>query len=600
MTRSESKNTSQGPPHLLVLAVWWGLMTGTVALGVQLGLLGVARLTSPSPLGLEVGWLNAPLVDAGFFGGVGLAFLALSRWPRLVSFRVPAFTFSLLAFLSLLFLIPGIAVYSIFLLAGGGAMQASRLMNTHQRALDRVCHLTLPWLLFLAVGSAAWGIGAPRIVDARGRSALPTPRSGAPNVLLIVLDTVRAESLSAYGFEEPTSPWLEQFANSAVTFDHALSTSPWTLPAHATLFTGRAPHELSADWESALDSTYPTLAEIFAARGYLTGGFVANYDFASGRTGLDRGFLSYDDHTAIKNIAGHTYDSRARTSSSLGRLGPPRVRRILDNLGHKNAPTLNREFLNWLTRREERPVFAFLNYYDAHSPYRSPNSYDAKFRSEGNPRDQARLDAYEGCIAFLDDQLRELFQELEQNGFLRNTLVVITSDHGEQFGEHGLARHGNSLYRPVLEVPLMIALPGSVPGGARVQDAVSLRDVASTIVDLAGIKLPEPIPGQSLKRYWSNQTVDTAEAAPVLSEVSAAIRQPRWLNSAGPMVSVVENGLHYIKNFGRNKEELYDFVNDRRELRDLVNSPEAASWLPHFRSRIEPTTNATTLLEVPR
>lgn len=596
MTRSESGNTSQGPPNLLALAVWCGLLTGTVALGVQLGLLVLARLSSPSPLGLEVGWLNAPLVDAAFFGGVGIAFLALSRWPRVVSFRVAAFTLSFLAFLSLLFLIPGIASYSLVLLAGGAAVQASRLMNTHKLSLARGCRLTLPWLLFLGVGSAAWGLGIPRILEARGRSALPIPRPGAPNVLLIVLDTVRAESLSAYGFKEPTSPWLEQFARSAVTFNHALSTSPWTLPAHATLFTGRAPHELSADWESALDHTYPTLAEIFAARGYLTGGFVANYDYASGRTGLDRGFLSYDDHTAIKNIAGHTYDSRSRTSSSFGRLGTSRVRRILDNLGHKNAPALNREFLKWLTRREERPVFAFLNYYDAHSPYRSPNSYDAKFRSDGDPRTQARLDAYEGCIAFLDDQLRDLFRELEQQGFLRNTLVVITSDHGEQFGEHGLARHGNSLYRPVLEVPLMIALPESVPGGTRVDNAVSIQDVPSTIVDLAGITLPERMPGHSLKRFWADQTGHTAQ--PVLSQVSAAIRQPRWLNSAGPMVSVVENGLHYIKNFGRNKEELYDFINDRGELRNLVGSPESAAWLSHFRSRIEPATTAMTLPEV--
>ena len=594
MTRSESGSTFQMSARLLLLqAVWWGVLTGTVALAVQLGLLGLARQTSPSPLGLEVGWLNAPLMDAAFFGGVGLALAVLSRWRRLVSWRAAVLTFAFLAFLSLLFLIPGMAFYSVVLLAGGAAVQASRIMNRHQAAWDRVCRQTLPWLLVLGAGSAGWGVGAPWIAEVRARTALPTARPDAPNVVLIVLDTVRAESLSAYGFHEPTSPWLEQFATRAVTFQHALSTSPWTLPAHATLFTGRAPRELSADWESALDDTHPTLAEIFAAHGYLTGGFVANYDYASARTGLDRGFHSYDDHTAIKNLAGHTYDSRARTSSSLGRLAIPRVRRILDNLAHKNAPALNREFLRWLGRREERPVFAFLNYYDAHSPYRSPSFYDTKFRSDGDPRIQGRLDAYEGCIAFLDDQLRDLFQQLDRSGFLRNTLVVITSDHGEQFGEHGLARHGNSLYRPVLEVPLLIAFEGSVPRGIRVQDAVSLRDVASTVVDLAGIDLPGGVPGQSLRRYWTNEGAELPKSAPVVSEVSAAIRQPRWLNSAGPMVSVVENGFHYIKNFGRNSEELYDFVNDRRELRNLVGAPDAASWLSHFRLRIGPPAAAT-------
>jgi arylsulfatase A-like enzyme len=269
------------------------------------------------------------------------------------------------------------------------------------------------------------------------------------------------------------------------------------------------------------------------------------------------------------------------------------VRRILDNLGHKNAPALNRELLDWLAGGGDRPFFAFLNYYDAHSPYRSPDSYDAKFRSGGDPRTQNRLDAYEACIAFLDDQLRELFDQLEQTGFLRNTLVVITSDHGEQFGEHGIARHGNSLYRPVLEVPLVMAFPGSIPAGTRVRDAVSLRDIASTILDVTGIEPPGNIPGQSLKRYWTRNAAEAVDRTPVVSEVSAAVRQPRWLNARGPMVSIVDNGFHYIKTFGRNREELYDFANDRDELRNLVDTPDGAVWLPRFRLRLGAKVDAT-------
>jgi arylsulfatase A-like enzyme len=334
----------------------------------------------------------------------------------------------------------------------------------------------------------------------------------------------------------------------------------------------------------------------------VTGGFVANYDYGSSRTGLARGFLRYDDHTGLKSVFGHTYDSRTRTSSSVGRIGTARMRRIFDNLGHKNAPHLNREFLNWLAHRDERPAFAFLNYYDAHTPYRSPDHYDAKFRSERKGvRGEDRLDAYEGCIAFLDDQLRDLFQQLETADALRNTVVIITSDHGEQFGEHGIARHGNSLYRQVLEVPLLVAFPGVVPAGERVGEAVSLRDVAATALDLAGIESAEKMPGQSLRRYWANRAVEKPEqAVPILSEVSAAIRQPQWLNSKGPMVSVVENGLHYIKNFGRNEEEMYDFLNDPSETRNVIDSPRAQSLLPHFRSRIGPDAIAGALHEVSR
>jgi arylsulfatase A-like enzyme len=191
-----------------------------------------------------------------------------------------------------------------------------------------------------------------------------------------------------------------------------------------------------------------------------------------------------------------------------------------------------------------------------------------------------------------------LFEELRSRGFLDNALVVITSDHGEHFGENGVVGHGNSLYRTVLEVPLLISFNGVIPGGTRVQDVVSLRDVAATLLDLSGIQ-PEPIAGQSLSRYWMGKTLDiAARSGPVLSQVTTAIRQPDWLNSDGPMVSVVENGLHYIKNFGKNKEELFDFVNDPREERNLVDSPEAASSLPHLRSRIAPAT--TTFLEVSR
>jgi len=586
-----------------LLGLWCGLLTGTIALIVQFGLLGIAHLTSPSPLGLEVGWLNAPLIDGAFFGGVGfMLYFAASRLRWLVSFRTVAFTLCFLVFVSLLFLIPGIAEYSVVLLAGGAAFQASRAMTTHQAALARVCRLTLPWLLVMAIGSATWNVGGPWVAEVTGRRALPAASTQAPNVLLIVLDTVRAQSLSAYGYEEPTTPWLERFAKNAVLFEHALSTSPWTLPAHGTLFTGRMPRELSTDWESALDGAYPTLAELFAARGYVTGGFVANYDYASTRTGLDRGFLRYDDHTGLKGVFGHTYDSRTRTSSSFGRIGTARMRRILDAWSRKDAPYLNREFLNWLAHHDERPAFAFLNYYDAHSPYSYPDSYDAKFRSKRTgARGEDRLDAYEASIAFLDDQLRDLFQQLDRPDALRNTVVIITSDHGEQFGEHGVARHGNSLYRQVLEVPLLVAFPGVVPAGERVGEAVSLRDVAATVLDLAGIDSAEKMPGQSLRRYWADRAVERREPLePIFSEVSAAIRQPQWLNSNGPMVSVVENGLHYIKNFGRNKEEMYDFLNDPAETRNVIDAPRGQSRLPHFRSRIGPDAIAGALQEVSR
>lgn len=587
---------------LLTLGVWVGLLTGTLATGVHLALIAVARLNTRAAFGSEVGWLNAPLVDGVLFGGLGAALsIASSRFGRLVSFRMGVFTLAFVSWMSLLFLIPGLAVYSVVLLAAGAAAQTARRVDAQHSRVLHACVLTLPWLMAMAMGSAVWNLASPQIVGLRGRSALPPASSDAPNVIMIVLDTVRAESLSVYGHNEPTSPWLERFAKDGVLFERAFSTSPWTLPAHGTLFTGRIPRELSTDWESGLDRTHPTLAEVFASHGYLTAGFVANYDYASARTGLDRGFLRYDDHTAFKSIFGHTYDSPTRSSSTIGRIAPSWVRRLLDDLSHKNAPALNREFLDWLRSQPDRPIFAFLNYYDAHSPYRSPSQYDARFRSAASSgRGQGRLDAYEACIAYLDDQLRDLFTKLEGNGFLRNTIVVITSDHGEQFGEHGVARHGNSLYRHVLEVPLIIAHPGHLPGGMRVPQTVSIRDIAATVLDLAAIQPPKPLPGRSLARYWMDTPGSARTDDPVVSEVTTAVRQPSWLNSDGPMVSIVEHDFHYIKNFGRNEEELYHVLSDPRETRNLAASSMGNAWLPHFRSRVGPITVVDAFLEVSR
>jgi len=575
------------PQDILWLAVWCGLITACIALSTTLITL-LARRASPPPMGLDAGWLNAPLVDAGFFGAAGLILYAPATYfTRLISFRTAAFVLVLLSAFSLLYLVPGLAWYSMALLALGFAARVCQVIDARRTNVVHFCRASVPWLLALAVGLAAWDALAPWAAEQRARRGLPPASPGAPNVLVIVLDTVRAQTLSVYGHSEPTSPWLERFAQSGVLFEHAISTAPWTLPSHATLFTGRFPGEHSADWVTSLDATFPTLAELFSARGYQTAAFVANYDMAGAQTGLDRGFHRYDDHNLSKALAGHVYIGRARTSSSFGRITPGLTRQIVDKLAHEDAAEISREFLNWLARREDRPVFAFLNFFDSHSPYLCPDTYKTKFRS--GDRSKRRLEWYKGCTAYLDNQLGMLFGELRKNGFLKNAVVIITSDHGEQLGEHGLVEHGHTLYREVLEVPLIIASPRIEPRGMRVKDVISMGDVAATIVDLAGIKNIGEVPGASLARHWLLDRRETLDLKPVFSHVSTAIRLPGWPNSDGPMISVVENGLHYIKSYGQNREELYDFTNDPRETSDLVNSPEGATWLPHLRARIAAT-----------
>ena len=305
-------------------------------------------------------------------------------------------------------------------------------------------------LLMLAVAIVQ---GGSRLREGRREGALPTPPPGAPNVLLLILDTVRAEDLSLYGFPQPTTPHLEALASNGVTFEHAISPSPWTLPAHASVFTGRNPHELSADWESPLDAEDPTIAELLSARGWRTGGFVGNLIYATYETGLNRGFVRYEDYPVSPAMVAR--------SSLMVRMIVNRVRRWLgldQVLVWKSAESINASFLDWSRTRSDRPFFAFLNYMDAHAPYIPPPELSGKFgparvgwatadlsNRQHWEAEELRVERaeYDATIAYVDQQIGVLLDSLESRGVLENTLVVVAGDHGEQFGEHGFDASGS-------------------------------------------------------------------------------------------------------------------------------------------------------------
>ena len=210
----------------------------------------------------------------------------------------------------------------------------------------------------------------------------------------------------------------------------------------------------------------------------------------------------------------------------------------------KDAAMVNREFLGWLFARAQpdRPFFAFLNYFDAHYPYRLPARRIHRFgtaptdahesqliddwflldKTRLTPRDKAiAVNAYDDCVAWIDEQLGRLVDELEQRGLLANTWVIIASDHGESFGEHrGIYCHGASLYQTELHVPLLILPPQSRPSRSSVGETVSLRDLATTIVDLVGERSQSPFPGESLRDFWTNRRVQRQPAA--------VGRSPKW------------------------------------------------------------------------
>ena len=368
-------------------------------------------------------------------------------------------------------------------------------------------------------------------------SGRPLPPAGSPNILLVVLDTVRADRLSLYGYERPTTPNLERLAKRGIRFDLARATAPWTLASHASMFTGHWPHELVREWMTPLQGNQPMLAEYIGAHGYATAGFVANVAYCSQNSGLARGFTYYEDYVLEKfaplRTSGLVEQTSTMISEVLDVFDTVSLQPMRDLLNEwflinrrKDAASINRAFLNWLADRREphRPFFAFLNLLDAHQPYVLPQGAPhrfvtypatiAEFRAvyeAWSAIDKAKLppfcitlarDSYDDCLGYIDGQLGLLVDELERRGVLGQTLIIVTADHGEGLGEHNLFDHGESLYQTEIRVPLVIVPPSGLNPAAVVGETVSLRDLPATIVDLAGQRSASPFPGESLAKFW--------------------------------------------------------------------------------------------------
>ena len=578
------------------------------ASALLVALLEVAYLIAAHRRGLTVRlssdyiWM-VPAAYLLVFGAVALVLIALALLlPRAPWRRIAVGVFAGLVTLSIL-LSYGRPLYreAIVVLALGVGVQASRM--THTWLARRAWHV-LPAataLMALVLAVPAWQL--ERQLQARERAtadALPAAPAGAPNVLLIILDTVRARSMGLYGGPRDNTPSLERFATDATVFDAAIAPSPWTLPSHASFFTGRWPTELSAGWQTPLDAAHPTLAEALRARGYHTAGFVANLLFATRSSGLARGFVEYDDYPTS---VGQTLLSAALVRE----VGcHPFVRRVIgyhDLLNRRTAADITGTFLDWHERREDRPWFAFLNYYDAHEPLwppadpAAPAEYEHRCSAATGADahiDKDELDedgrrafeaSYELAIGRIDEQLGRLFDELERRGVLDSTIVVIASDHGEQFGEHRLFHHHNSLYMPALHVPLLIRYPPAAPRGARVDAIATLRDLPATIMQLAGADT-SAFPGASLARHWNGGATRAGDDAAFAHLARGSAQQPWYPIARGPhMFSLTHDGLHYSLN-PDGSEELYDLRRDPGELHNLIGSAPADS-LAVLRARLQ-------------
>jgi len=598
-----ARGTPDRPGSLLALALWAGIVTGCAEVAAVAGKLVGPDFSHRSPDAL---WMT-PAFDAVLFALLGGVLAAVGRLVR-IPWRVAAGGFAGMGVLLVLLLFPSLHRLAGLVLAAGVGIQVARALSNREPRAARVVQRSLACLAggvcVLAVLMVSWrAVREHWLVHSR-----PAAQQGAPNVLLLILDTVRAADLSLYGYARRTTPELERFAERGTVFELAFAPSSWTTPSHASIFTGRWALELDVTTRHGLSLRWPTLAEALRARGYATAGFVANADYAGWESGLSRGFEHYDDYplTLWTASAGTAfgiavYPSLHRPLSRvLYRL--PLLWRLRLPQPHRNASAeeIADGLLRWLDRARPAPFFAFLNFMDAHPPYTPPDSFRYRYRSRIlrpvspeasaavpsvrlTPADlRPKQDVYDGSIAYLDSLLGRLFRELERRRLLDNTLVIITADHGDEFAEHGLVGHGLSLYRLSLQVPLLVWLPARVPPGLRVAAPVSLRNLASTVLDFVP---PGPqLPGRSLARFWTgaDTTPDT-----IVASANQTENLPLWLPvSRGDLNSIALNGLRYIRNEGDGTEELYDLEHDVLERWNLVGSAEGTGLLREHRAAL--------------
>lgn len=361
----------------------------------------------------------------------------------------------------------------------------------------------------------------------RGESESNRPR----NVLLITLDTTRADHIGCYGDGDALTPAIDALAKSGVQFDKTFCTVPLTLPSHATMLTGLQPveHGLRVNASGKLGEDVPTLATILAKRGYRTGAFIAAYALDS-TFGLDRGFDVYED-----DLSGG-YEPDPYHPVAAYRPG----NQVVDSA------------LSWLGQVDDRPFFCWVHLYDPHLPYYAHEELKAtKFAGQAS---------YAAEIAFMDLQVARLMQFIQENKLDRDTLVMAVGDHGEGLGDHGEEAHGLMLYDTTLHVPMIWSWPGHLPEGVNVPASVSLVDLFPTLLDLLGVQDHPESMGQSFRPALFADAIDDRYC---YAETDMPYTEYQW----SPLRCLITPGYKYIRT---PIAELYDRENDPRELANLA------------------------------
>jgi len=354
-----------------------------------------------------------------------------------------------------------------------------------------------------------------------------------PNVILVTLDTTRADRLACYGYSGVKTPALDALAGRGVLFEQCASSSPLTLPSHSTIMTGMYPtyHGVRLNGNTALSEEQTTIAEVLAGRGYECGAFIGAF-VLDGRWGLKQGFHHYDD----------TFDLKKYKHLDLGGVQRP-------------GNEITDAALAWLEGRKDKPFFAWVHFYDPHSPYEPPEPFFSEYN-------KSIAGCYDGEIAFMDSQIGRLESWLETNRLVKNTIVILIGDHGEGLGSHGEGTHGYFIYDYAVHVPFLVVTPLKGLSGVRVSSQVRAADVFPTVLELVGAGAPAKVNGRSLVPVMFNPK--EADLGPAYSESMAPSLQFGW----APLRALRTARFKFID---APRPELYDLAKDRAEESDVQN-----------------------------
>jgi arylsulfatase A-like enzyme len=439
-------------------------------------------------------------------------------------------------------------------------------------------------------GAGAWRIVLLVVVvgTVAGAAVMDRGARRRPNVLLVSIDSLRADHVGAYGHPQDTTPTIDALARDGALFAWAITSAPWTIPAHATLLTGLPPevHGVTS-YVRRLAPDAVTLAEALRDAGWDTAAFVSG-PTVSARYGFDQGFASFDESVVEQD---HHKSPQGATS--------PGVIALVDGFLQR-----------WSDDGRRQPFFVFLHLWDVHYDYAPPPPYDRMFdpgyvgdlTSENyirNPRihrgmDPRELDhvraLYDGEIRFTDDHLGRLIARLRELGVLDDTIVVVTSDHGDEFFEHGLKGHAVSVFDEVVHVPLVIRYPRRIPAGLRIDEQVRLMDVPATILGLANVPPPQGFAGAKLAER--HRAVDLSgsldrgrrDAVPVLPAFSQnliAIRHESVRTRTAKLITVSTLG------GDRKRRMLFDLAADPGERTNLARTQPAPAFAPLLQTALD-------------